>query len=170
MRFILFLLGIGSIYASQPKIHFFVKSGGTLRENSSLAKHFPIAVASKAIDQYQIAQKLAFNIQLAREGFTKDKRQKLIDAKPTRSIIVEVHNKWFKNKRPTTYMKGVGKRSVIYKDGTKQSIQGYPLILLKKSHSHHSGLVHETGHAIMNALYQGKNLPSGCGSHSYNKA
>lgn len=166
---IAYIFIIGSVFAQQDKIQFFVKSGNLYKENKSLASNFPVKVASKAIDQYQIAQKIATDVQFAKAGVGSEKRADIIKKKPTRPILVQVHSRTFRNKRPTTFMGGISSGTKVLEDGTRESIKGQPLILLKKSHCHHSGLVHETGHAIMNALYQGKNLPSGGGSHGYNK-
>ncbi|MCO4780719.1 MAG: hypothetical protein KC646_00240 [Candidatus Cloacimonetes bacterium] len=166
---IIYFLMIASIFAQQDKIQFFEKSNGVYKENSSLASKFPVKVAANAIDQYQIAQRVAYDVQLAKAGYTSEKRKTLVSGKTYRPVIVQVHSQWFKNKRPTTFMGGVSGGTKVLENGTRESIKGQPLIMLKHSHTHHSGLVHETGHAIMNALYQGKNLPSGGGSHGYNK-
>lgn len=117
-----------------------------------------------AILGYQLAQKIAFERSLAAKGIPKPSIEFLSSQKESKPLYVEIDNgDW-------AYNLMNGKNIQIISNKQVTNIYSAPIIkfgrnIPNSTHSHFMGETcsHEIGHAVMNALYNGKNLPKNQG-------
>lgn len=117
-----------------------------------------------AISGYELAQKIAFRRSLAAKGVPGPSIEFLSSQRKTKPLYIEVDNgDW-------AYNLMNGKNIQIVSNKEVKRVQGAPIIkfgrnIPNSTHKHFMGETcsHEIGHAVMNTLYSGKNLPKNQG-------
>ena len=141
---------------------------GNFREiqNSSFSSKIPIESEGmiKAIAGYDLAQKVAFERNLRKKGIPGPSIQFLNSKRKSKPLYIEIDNgNW-------AYNLMNGKNFQIVKNKQITKVSKAPIIKIGRNmpssnHKHYMGQTcsHEIGHAVMNALYSGKDLPKNQG-------
>ncbi|MCO4781989.1 MAG: hypothetical protein KC646_06650 [Candidatus Cloacimonetes bacterium] len=135
-------------------------------QNNSFSDKIPTQSTEmkSAIAGYELSQKIAFERSLVAKGIPTPSVKFLSSQKKTKPLYIEVDNgDW-------AYNLMNGKNIQIISDKGTKRVQGAPIIKFGRNipnsgHKHFMGETcsHEIGHAVMNALYSGKNLPKNQG-------
>ncbi|PCJ19905.1 MAG: hypothetical protein COB02_06890 [Candidatus Cloacimonadota bacterium] len=139
-------------------------------KNEAFIKKIPIQnqTVQKAIAGYELAQKIAFQQNLRKKNIPEANIRFLSSKRKSKALYIEIDNgNWAYN-----LMSGINLKIVKNQQITR--VNNVPIIKIGRNIPHSNSplflgetISHEIGHSVMNALYEGKNLPrSKGGSHT----